>query len=57
MGTRHAGHFDQVRTAEELWNDEISEPVAGDWLVVEVDTNAPADLGAIADRVRRGMTP
>jgi len=27
-GTRHAGHFDQVRTAEELWNDKISERVA-----------------------------
>ena len=56
-GTRHAGHFDQVRTAEELWTDEISEPIAGGWPVVEVDTNAPADPTVIADRVRRAMTP
>ncbi len=26
-GSRHAGHFDSIRTAEELWNDEVAEPV------------------------------
>jgi len=56
-GTRHAGHFDHLRTGEELWNDEISEPVAGDWPVVEVDTNAPVDRSTVADRIRRAMTP
>lgn len=55
-GIRHAGHFDQVRTAEELWNDKISEPVAGGWPVLEVDTNAPADLTVIADRIRRAIS-
>jgi adenylylsulfate kinase-like enzyme len=43
-GTRAAGHFDAVRTDEELWNAEVSEPVAGGWPVIEVDTNAPVDL-------------
>lgn len=55
-GTRSAGHFDHVRTLDELWNDEISEPVAGGWPVLEVDTNAPADPGVLADRVREAMT-
>lgn len=42
-GTRHAGHFDSVRAVEELWNDEVSEPVAGGWPLIEVDTNRPVD--------------
>ena len=28
-GSRHAGHFESTRTAEELSNDEVSHPVAG----------------------------
>jgi predicted kinase len=43
-GTRHAGHFDTVRSADELWNDEICEPVAGGWPVLEIDTNQAFDL-------------
>ena len=30
-GSRHPGHFDAVRAPDELWNDDISEPVAGGW--------------------------
>jgi predicted kinase len=51
-GTRDAGHFDQVRTRDELWNDEISEPVAGAWPVIEVDTNDQVDLSKLARRIR-----
>ncbi len=51
--TRHAGHFDAVRTVEELWNDEVAEPVAGGWPVLEVDTNGPVDVAAVVDFVRR----
>jgi predicted kinase len=51
-GTRHAGHFDAVRTADELWNDEVSEPVAGGWPLIEVDTNAPVDVADILRFVR-----
>jgi predicted kinase len=51
-GTRDAGHFDQVRTRDELWNDAISEPVAGGWPVIEVDTNDQVDLSKLARRIR-----
>ena len=54
-GTRHAGHFDAVRTVDELWNDEVAEPVAGGWPVLEVDTNRRVDVAAVADLVRRSM--
>jgi hypothetical protein len=51
-GTRHAGHFDAMRTADELWNDEVSEPVAGGWPLVEVDTNAVVDVADVLRFVR-----
>lgn len=51
-GTRHAGHFDDVRTTEELWNEEVAEPVAGGWPVVEVNTNHPVDLANALTLVR-----
>ena len=51
-GSRHAGHFDSVRTPEELWNDEVSEPVAGGWPLLEVNTNGPVDLAAVLAFVR-----
>jgi ribosomal-protein-alanine N-acetyltransferase len=54
-GTRHAGHFDHVRSAEELWNAEVGEPVAGGWPVIEVDTNAPVDIAGLASRVRKAL--
>ena len=46
-------HFDHQRTAEELWNDEVAEPVAGGWPVLEVDTSGSVDVKALAQRVRR----
>jgi predicted kinase len=52
-GTRRAGHFDTERSIEELWNDEITEPVAGGWPVLEVDTNDPVELAEIVEFVRR----
>lgn len=51
-GIRHAGHFDHDRTREELWNDEVAEPVAGPWPLLEVDTNAPVDVAAVVQFVR-----
>jgi predicted kinase len=44
--TRAAGHFDHLRTDEELWNPDVAEPVAGGWPVIELDTNTPVDLSA-----------
>ena len=51
-GSRAAGHFDTVRTDVELWNDEVTEPVAGGWPVIEVDTNVPVDVVAVTAAVR-----
>lgn len=50
--SRAAGHFDAERTPDELWNDDVATPVAGGWPVVEVDTSAPVDVGAVAAQVR-----
>jgi len=51
-GTRDAGHFDAVRTHQELWNEEVAEPVAGGWPVLEVDTNQPVDVAEVLAFVR-----
>ncbi len=50
---RAVGHFDTVRRPDELWNDEIADPVAGGWQVFEIDTTAAVDVAALADQVRR----
>jgi predicted kinase len=55
VGTRHAGHFDAVRTAAELWNEEVAEPVAGGWPVLEVDTNRPVAAAEVLSFVRRSL--
>lgn len=52
-GTRPAGHFDHVRVPSELWNDEVSEPVAGGWPMLEVDTHEPVDIAGVVAFVRR----
>ena len=52
-GTRHAGHFDGVRSSEELWNDEVAEPVAGGWPLLEVSTDGPVDVGEVLAFIRR----
>lgn len=54
-GTRPAGHFDHIRSAEELWNAEVGEPVAGGWPVIEVDTNAPVDIVDLTSRMRTAL--
>jgi len=51
-GTRGTGHFDAERAVEELWNDEVAQPVAGGWPVIEVDTNAPVDVKPLIVRIR-----
>lgn len=55
VGTRHAGHFDAVRTVEELWNDEVAEPVAGGWPLLEVNTNQPVDVAEVLAFVRSSI--
>jgi hypothetical protein len=51
-GTRHAGHFDSIRTSDELWNEEVSEPVAGGWPLLEVNTNEPVDVPSVIAFIR-----
>jgi predicted kinase len=50
-GTRHAGHFDRQRSPEELWNDEVAEPVAGGWPLIELDTNNAVDFNDLVRRI------
>ena len=51
-GSRDAGHFDALRATGELWNDEVAQPVAGGWPVIEVDTAGPVDLGRLVAAIR-----
>jgi predicted kinase len=55
-GTRAAGHFDGDRLPAELWNEDVGEPVAGDWPVIEVDTNAPVDVDGLIARIEATLT-
>ena len=54
--TRHLGHFDTQRAADELWNDEISQPVAGGWPVIEVDTSVSTDYERLVCAVQAAMS-
>jgi predicted kinase len=50
-GSRAAGHFDVERTAEDLWNDEVAQPVAGGWPVIEIGTNDPVEITPLIARI------
>lgn len=54
-GTRHAGHFDGLRPSEELWNNEVAEPVAGGWPVLEVNTNRPVAVVEVVTFIRANV--
>ena len=51
-GSRDAGHFDASRATGELWNDEVAQPGAGGWPVIEVDTAHPVDGEALVAAIR-----
>ncbi len=55
VGSRHPGHFDEERSRDEPWGDEVSEPVAGGWPVLEVDTSGTVDVDAVVAFVRAEM--
>ena len=55
VGTRQAGHFDELRTPEDLWNPETAQPVAGGWPVIEVATDTPVDALKLADQVSAAL--
>ena len=44
-GSRHAGHFDAVRTPGELWNDQVARPVDGGWRGAAGRHQPPAGAG------------
>ena len=44
---RHPEHFDDRRTDDELWNDEVTAPVGGPWAVLEVKTDRPVDISTV----------
>jgi len=50
---RHPGHFDDRRTDDEIWNDEVSAPVAGEWAVLQVNTNSQVDISAVIEDIKR----
>ena len=53
---RAPGHFDADRGAEDIWHDDITEPVAAGWPVIEVDTNRPVDPSVVIARIRAAAT-
>jgi predicted kinase len=54
-GTRHPGHFDEERSREEPWGDEVTEPVAGGWPLLEVDATDEVGLDAVVAFVRGAL--
>ena len=50
---RHPGHFDDRRSDDELWNDEMTMPVAGEWAVLEVNTDHPLDISTVIKDIKR----
>jgi predicted kinase len=54
-GSRHPGHFDAVRTIDDLWHDDVTHPVAGGWPVVVVETNTPVDTTSVLEDIRAGL--
>ncbi len=56
---RAPGHFDSKRTDDEIWNDNVTQPIAAGWPLIEVDTSKAVDLEQLvrfleAQRPRRG---
>jgi predicted kinase len=50
--TRHPGHFDAAHLeANDLWSGDRTEPVAGGWPVLRIDTSAPVDIGDVRQRI------
>ena len=50
---RHPGHFDNRRSDDEIWNDEVTRPVAGEWAVLQVNTNNQVDISAVVNDIKK----
>lgn len=53
--TRDAGHFDEMRTEQELWGEPVAPLGVGP--LVEVDTSGEVDVVALAEVVRAARRP
>ncbi len=49
--TRHAGHLDDERPPDELWNEHHLKPL-GLGPLIEVDTSGPVDVAPLAERIK-----
>jgi len=49
-GSRHAGHFDDVRTIDDVSHDDVTEPVAGGWPVLETTPTRPSTWPPLSSR-------
>jgi predicted kinase len=52
---RPAAYVSEHRDPAELWTSETTEPVAGGWPVIEVDTNTAVDVAALAALIRETL--
>ena len=53
---RPTGYVSEHRDPAELWTSETTEPVAGGWPVIQVDTTAAVDVAALAALIRRTLS-
>ena len=51
QGTRHPCHHDELRTDDELWHDDYSQPIAAGWPVIDLDTTRPVDVADLARKI------
>jgi predicted kinase len=54
-GRRARGHFDAERDEEDIWNDEVAQPVDGGWPVVRVDTGRPVQLDEVIGLIEHAL--
>lgn len=53
---RHPVHHDTQVDPASFYTADTTEPVAGGWPVIQVDTPVPVDLDALVGRVRSALT-
>ena len=55
--TQDRGHLDSERTDDELWNCEVSVPIAGGWPVIVANTEMLVDVERLAATVASHLDP
>jgi len=55
--SRHPVHFDDSRSDDELCHPEEADPIAGEWPVLEINTDRPIELDVIAQEILTRTTP